>query len=93
MQATRNSNGKLALLIAGAYVILATIYSYWAVGNSVSDGALFYFFLPASTLPSLIFFSERHPALLILVCQTATTAVLWFLLRALLVVRNDRPEG
>ena len=85
------SNKTLAFIIAAVYVVLATIYSHWAVSHSVSDGVLFYFFFPASIIPSLIFFAEREPMLLILICQTITLLIFWLFCWMLLAsYRSDR---
>ena len=74
------SNKKLAFYIALVYVILATIYTYWAMNNLVTDGFLYYTFFPATIFPSLILFTEREPGILLLICQTITLIIIWLLL-------------
>jgi hypothetical protein len=73
----RLSNKGLAFYVALAYVILATIYSYWAMSNLVSDGILYYLFFPAMIIPSLILFTERDPGYMILICQVITLLLIW----------------
>jgi 4-hydroxybenzoate polyprenyltransferase len=71
------SNKKLAFYVALVYVILATIYSFWAMRNLVSDGILFYLFFPATIFPSLILFTEREPGFMVLICQAITLLLIW----------------
>ncbi len=71
------SNKKLAFYAALVYVILATIYSYWAMSNLVSDGIFYYLFFPATIFPSLILFTEREPGFKILICQAITLLLTW----------------
>gem|GEM_PF-4756952 len=74
------SNRRLAFIISFTYVILATIYAYWAMWHPGSDGILHYIFLPASLFPMLIFFTESQPMLWILASQSITATILWLLL-------------
>lgn len=71
------SNKKLTFIGALVYVMLATIYSYWAMSNLISDGILYYLFFPATIFPSLILFTEREPVFMILICQTITFLLIW----------------
>ncbi len=73
----RISNKKLAFYITLVYVILATIYSYWTMRNLEEGGILYYVFFHAIIFPSLILFTEREPALMILICQTITLFIIW----------------
>ena len=73
------SNKKLSFYLALFYVILATIYTYWAMTNLVSDGFLYYIFFPATIFPSLILFTEREPGIFLLICQTITFFIIWLL--------------
>jgi hypothetical protein len=88
---TKNiSNKKLAFYITLVYIILATIYSYWAMINLVSDGVLYYVFFPALIFPSLILFTEREPGIMILICQIITLFILWPLFWLFIhIFRND----
>src|ERR1700709_38022 len=79
MENDKISNKKLAFYIALVYVILATIYTYWAMSNLVSDGFLYYIFFPATIFASLILFTEREPGILLLICQTITLLIIWLL--------------
>ena len=83
------SNKKLAFYIALAYVILATIYSYWAMNNLVSDGVLYYIFFPATILPSLILLTEREPGAMILLCQVVTLVLIWLFIWVALHLFRD----
>jgi hypothetical protein len=73
------SNKKLAFIVALIYVIVATIYSVWAMNNLVSDGILYHFFYPATIFPSLIVFTEREPLFRVLICQVITLLFIWLL--------------
>ena len=77
---TKKNSKKNAFYIALVYVTLATIYTYWAMTNLVSDGFLYYIFFPATIIPSLILFTEREPGILLLICQTITFFIIWLLL-------------
>ena len=77
MDRSKISNRRLAFYIAFVYVVLATIYCYWAMDNLISDGFLYYLFSPAAFFPSLILFTEREPGLMILICQIITFLILW----------------
>jgi hypothetical protein len=90
MTTIKMSNKKLALYIAAVYVILATIYIYWAMSNLIIDGVLHYIFLPVTLFPSLILFTEREPSLMILICQTITCFLIWPLVFLVVsLVRDD----
>jgi len=71
------SNKKLAFYVALVYVILATIYTYWAMSNVASTGIFYYLFFPATIFLSLILLTERDPGLMILICQTITLLLIW----------------
>ena len=73
----RISNKKLSFYITLGYVILATIYTFWAMTDVVSDGILYYFFFPATIIPSIILFTEREPGIMILICQAITLFMMW----------------
>src|ERR1035437_8706972 len=84
------SNKKLVFYIALVYIILATIYTYWAMSNLKSDRILYYLFFPATIFPSLILFTEREPRFMILICQAITLLFIWPLFWILLhLFRND----
>ena len=84
------TNKKLAFYIALVYVILATIYTYWAMSNLKSDGILYYLFFPATIFPSSILFTERESIFMILICQAITLLFIWPLFWIFLhLFRND----
>lgn len=87
------SNKKLAFYVALVYSILATIYSYWAMYNLVSDGIFYYLFFPATIFPSLILFTEREPGFMILICQIITLLFIWlFFWLFIHLFRNDNKQ-
>ncbi len=71
------STQKLAFYVALIYVVLATVYSYWSVNNTISDGVFYYLFFPASVFPTLILFSESNSGVMIFFCQAITMFLLW----------------
>lgn len=90
---TRISNKKLAFYVALAYVVLATIYSYWTMRNLEGGGILYYFFFPALFFPSLILFTEREPGLMVLICQIITLFIIWpFFWLFIHLFRNDKSK-
>ena len=88
------SNRKLSFIIAFIYVILGTLYSYYAMNNLISDGIIYYIFYPVSILPQIILFTERESFLYIFICQTITLVIMTLLIWSLIsVLRKEKKKN
>jgi hypothetical protein len=78
------TNKRLAFLISATYVGLATIFAFYSMENLISEGVLFYFFLPANFFAQLIIFTERNPFAWLLISQLVTLGITFLLVYAVI---------
>jgi len=82
------SNSKLSFYLALGYVALGTLCIIsTAKGSGV--GFLIWLFAPVVAIPFAIFFTERNPVLLLIVCQCITTLIVWLGFWMMLIIFRD----
>jgi len=85
------SSIKLAFIISVIYVGLGTWYAYYETINAITDGFLFFFFLPVSIFPTIILFNSRNPWILIIIIQLLTAIFATFIFWGFVIAfRKDK---